>query len=353
MIPYRLPNKNTKDRETGLFLLGFFWYSGTMEKIFEKKRPVIEKIENAGFKKENEKWVKWFPILGGEFRLEVEITNQNTSYKVIDTAFDEEYIGYKVGEGEFVLRMKEEMERVLEQLVKTAYEDVWFVNHQANRIAIRIKEAYDDVPEFLFKNDEDTGVFRNPGNEKWYGIVLNKKEGEKSKTLLNVKLDKKKVAALQKRAGYEPAYHMNKTYWISIVLDDTLEDDEIMDRIKESRSFTETSTRSWVIPSKPDIYDVRRAFSRSKEITWHRKANFQVDDLVFIYVSAPIQKIQFACKVTSIDPDHKTMKIKILKAYNEEFPIELLKRYGLKAVRGARHVPKELEGLLMEGLEDE
>lgn len=324
-----------------------------MEKIFEKKSPVIEKIEQAGFKKKKDAWVKWFPILDGEFRLEVVVTKENTTYRVMDTAFEEEYIGYKVGTGEFGLRIKEEINIILEQLVRKAYKDVWFANQQANRITAKVKKEYEDEPEFLFKNNEDAGVFRNPANEKWYAVILNKKEEEKIITVLNVKLDRKKVEQLQKKEGYIPAYHMNKTYWISIVLDDTLEDEEIMKLIKESHAFTETSSKCWVIPSKPDIYDVKQAFSKNKEIIWHCKANFQKGDFVFIYISAPIQEIQFACKVTNIDPDHKTMKIRMLKSYDKEFPIKKLKEYGLKSIRGARHLPQELERLLVEKLEDE
>lgn len=325
-----------------------------MEERWKKKRPVIEKIERAGFKKENGAWKKWFLLLGGEFRLEVEIAGHKTAYKVIDTAFEEEYIGYKVSEGEFVLRLKEEIEHILNDLMETAYEDVWFANEQANRIAGRIKETYNDVPQFVFKNDKETGVFRNPDNEKWYGIIIDHKRNEKEKeTLLNVKLDKKMVTALLDRAGYEPAYHMNKTYWISIVLDGTLEDDEIMERISQSHAFTETSAKGWVIPSKPDIYDVARGFRENDTIIWHRKANFQKGDRVFIYVSAPIQQVRFQCVVTEIDLAQKTMELRKVKEYKDEFTIEVLKKYGLKAVRGARHVPQELERLLMAGKEDE
>ena len=71
-------------------------------------------------------------------------------------------------------------------------------------------------------------------------------------------------------------------------------------------------------------------------------------DLVFIYLSAPIQKIRFACQVVEADEKAKRMKLRKIKRYDDEFPIERLKENGLLAVRSARHVPKALETLLLE-----
>ncbi|WP_305152041.1 MmcQ/YjbR family DNA-binding protein [uncultured Dubosiella sp.] len=316
-----------------------------MEQAWRRKRPVVSKLEAAGFENKNGVWEKRVPIMAGDFELVVRIENDLPSFRVLDVAFGEEYIGYKVTDGEFALRMKEEIERVLKAIAQEAFEDVWFDNAQANRIAHRILEAYGDEPQFLFKNDEQTGVFRNPDNDKWYGIVLARKD---KATLLNVKLDKERVKTLLEREGYEPAYHMNKTYWISIRLDDTLPDNEIMERVGESHKLTQTSAKSWVIPSKPSVYDVEKAFRESDTIVWHRKANMQKGDLVFIYLSAPIQQIRFACQVVEADEKDKRMTLRKIKRYDDEFPIERLKENGLLAVRSARHVPKALETLLLE-----
>ena len=52
--------------------------------------------------------------------------------------------------------------------------------------------------------------------------------------VLNVKLPRDKIIDLLKKHGYYPAYHMNKKDWLSIILDDTLKDDEICLLIDES-----------------------------------------------------------------------------------------------------------------------
>lgn len=56
--------------------------------------------------------------------------------------------------------------------------------------------------------------------------------------ILNVKLAKDKIPLLLKKKGYYKAYHMNKANWLTIILDETLKDEEIMALIAESHQFT-------------------------------------------------------------------------------------------------------------------
>ena len=55
--------------------------------------------------------------------------------------------------------------------------------------------------------------------------------------VMNIKLDDK-VEECLKINGIYPAYHMNKKYWVSIILDDTLKDDFIFDLIDISFSLS-------------------------------------------------------------------------------------------------------------------
>jgi predicted DNA-binding protein (MmcQ/YjbR family) len=56
--------------------------------------------------------------------------------------------------------------------------------------------------------------------------------------VINLKLDKDESPELLKSEGYYPAYHMNKKYWITITLDETVKDSDIMKLIEESHSYT-------------------------------------------------------------------------------------------------------------------
>ena len=106
-----------------------------------------------------------------------------------------------------------------------------------------IEKQYHDLPEFVFKEDDNDGIFRNQKSKKWYGIIM-KVNGEKlgldncEIEVINVKLQQELITSLLSKKGYYKAYHMNKKYWISIVLDDSLTDQEIMDCIEMSHSLT-------------------------------------------------------------------------------------------------------------------
>lgn len=56
--------------------------------------------------------------------------------------------------------------------------------------------------------------------------------------IIDVKLNPKKIQALLPKKGFYEAYHMNKKTWITILLDDTLSDEEIMSYVQESYDLT-------------------------------------------------------------------------------------------------------------------
>lgn len=110
---------------------------------------------------------------------------------------------------------------------------------QAQRVMSFIESEYGDKAEYLFEHD-DTAVFRKGAKKKWYAVVMNISkrrlgiQSDEEIQVLNVKLSPDEIALLVDYKGYFPAYHMNKKHWCSIVLDETLCDDEIYFRINQS-----------------------------------------------------------------------------------------------------------------------
>lgn len=106
-----------------------------------------------------------------------------------------------------------------------------------------VKETYDIEADYPWI-DDDSAVLRHKDNRKWFGLVMNitaDKLGLKSKkrvNVLNVKCDPLLIYALHQKNGFFPAYHMNKTNWISILLDGTVESDEIKPMLDMSYELT-------------------------------------------------------------------------------------------------------------------
>ena len=94
---------------------------------------------------------------------------------------------------------------------------------------------------------------------------------------------------------------------------------------------------AWVIPANPKYYDVDGAFNEFKVIEWNQSANFEVNDIIYIYLSRPRMEIGYKCKVIEIGisedkltiddskyylqdrkPHEKYMKLELLRKYDED-----------------------------------
>lgn len=95
------------------------------------------------------------------------------------------------------------------------------------------RETLGTQAEYLFAASPDCAVLRCRANRKWYGIIMRVgrdklvRGGEGEVDILNVKCDPMMRASLLKKAGFFPAYHMNKTHWITMLLDGTVSVEEL------------------------------------------------------------------------------------------------------------------------------
>lgn len=54
----------------------------------------------------------------------------------------------------------------------------------------------------------------------------------------------------------------------------------------------------WTIICNPNYYDIFGAFNKLKKINWKQPTSIEEGDIVYIYITKPIQEIRFKCKVT-------------------------------------------------------
>ncbi|MGN0173281.1 MAG: MmcQ/YjbR family DNA-binding protein [Acutalibacteraceae bacterium] len=117
-------------------------------------------------------------------------------------------------------------------------------NTLRDKIFEYVKETFGTSPEYLWQKTPDTAVFRHSENKKWYAIIMDipkRKLGIDSDEfvdIINVKCDPVLIDSLIKNKGYLRAYHMNKTKWISVLLDGTVALDEIISMINLSYKLT-------------------------------------------------------------------------------------------------------------------
>lgn len=209
--------------------------------IFKKSSVNIKRLINYGFRKEKDIYIIEKSFLDNSFKAIITISNNGiVEGKVIDLHINEEYTNFRTDmTGEFVNKVREEYKKVLIDIRDNCFENNCFIYNQANRINKYIREKYNSAPEFLWKKFPGYAIYRSNDNNKWYAIIMNldlskldSKTGEVE--IINVKLDRNKINNLLKQKGFYKAYHMSKTDWISILLNDTIEDNIIMSLIDES-----------------------------------------------------------------------------------------------------------------------
>ena len=327
------------------------------QEIFKKYKFDYNKLILYGFKKDKDKYTYSTEFLNDTFKCIIEIFNDSITGEVFDLEFNDKYDQFRVKDiiGEFANSVKDEYTKVLIDIRDKCCISNLFIYDQSNRISKLIKDKYNIEPEFLF-DDNSTGVFRNKDNLKWFGIIMNinssKLTNEFSKDIevINVKINRDKLEELLKVNGIYKAYHMNKKSWISIVLDDTLSDDYIMNLIDYSFR-SNVLFNEWVVPINVKWFDVIDYFDNNPHPLCKMSSSMKIGDLVYIYLSSPYSCIMYKAVITEVNVvcsyDGTFMDIDILEKYNKsDITFDKMKELGVGAVRGARRITKELSNYI-------
>lgn len=112
-----------------------------------------------------------------------------------------------------------------------------------------VKKQYGTVPEYLWKESPESAVLRHP-NGKWYAVLMQVEksklglEGDTEVDIIDVKCDPDMVGLLTQTYGFLPGYHMNKKYWITMLLDGTVSEAKILDFLDMSYDLIDGKTDS-------------------------------------------------------------------------------------------------------------
>lgn len=223
------------------------------EEFFQRTTFDFDLLKEYGFTLRNGMYIYETEIVKGSFKMTVFVLKNGICRTILwDKDFNEEFTNHRVQamEGEYISNVRGEFYKELEKIKESCTHPKSFITPQMNRISKQIYERYGDSPEFIFERFPGIGIFRNKDTKKWYLVAIpvqkalvTKKKEEGKVEVIAIKLDKKKIPELLKKEGYYPAYHMNKISWISIIMDDTLSDDSILEHISESYEFSKKSAK--------------------------------------------------------------------------------------------------------------
>lgn len=102
-----------------------------------------------------------------------------------------------------------------------------------NELKQYIQNTFNVNPDYPWVKQPDNEVFRHSNNKKWFALIMNV---EKSKLgfleegmleVVNLKCDATLSGSLHNKNGIFPGYHMNKSSWITVALDGSVDDETI------------------------------------------------------------------------------------------------------------------------------
>ena len=217
-----------------------------MFEIFKAYQFNSKKAKEYGFIENQGVCTYSSTILQGDFLMMVTVEDGDLSFQVYDQETGDLYpqVHMTGMRGTFVGTVQEACLEVLYGIRKACFEVQEFLCPQTKRIMVLLQEKYGNQLEYLWEKSPDTAVLRHEDNQKWYAVLMkiswDKLEKGREGLVEAVNLKHDQVADLLSQNGIYPAFHMNKRYWISLPLDDTLTDEKVLE-------FFE---RSWFLTSK-------------------------------------------------------------------------------------------------------
>ena len=215
-----------------------------MFEIFKSYQFNQEKARAYGFVENGEVWTYSCQILQGDFFMTVSITTDNVNFQAFDQETGDLYpqVHMESMRGSFVGSVRESCLEILYQIREACFEVQDFIFPQTKRIMTQVQEKYGNQLEYLWEKSPDTAVLRHEGNQKWYAVLMkiswDKLEKSREGLMEAVNLKHDQVSDLLVKKGIYPAFHMNKRYWISVPLDDSLSDEEVLELIEKSWNLT-------------------------------------------------------------------------------------------------------------------
>ena len=195
-----------------------------------------------GFSKVGDYYILQSDIDMENFNVIIKIDKDSFEANVIELPFNEEYILFNVldSKGKFVSKIRKKVNELIEDIVKSCFKSLDY----RKLLLDYVKEKYGTIPEEPWE-DNNHATIKTTNSKKWYGIFMYlpyKTLGlDKSGKIdvLNVKLNPELIESLIDKKHFFPAYHMNKKYWITILLDSDMDMDLVKSLIDESFKLVE------------------------------------------------------------------------------------------------------------------
>ncbi len=214
-----------------------------IDDIFKNKSINHDKLLEYGFVLKDEVYQYETNVLNNQFKILVLISKDNkVTTKVYDNDSNDEFVLHliKNSTGEFVGKVRFELERILNDICLKCFETNIFKSKQAKQVIEYIKNKYDVELEYLWEKFPNNAIWRRKDNKKWFGLLvtLSKRKlgagSDEEVEIIVVRTMPESIDYLVDNASIFEGYHLNKKHWITICLDNSLPIKEVFKFIDNS-----------------------------------------------------------------------------------------------------------------------
>lgn len=254
-----------------------------LEYILKNREIDYKKLIQYGFQKQENSYILKYKICDGQFEVIISVSDNEKISKVIDLSAEEEYILVDIegATGEFVGKVRYEYENKLQDIVENCTKTSIFKQEQSKKVIKYIKEKYGDELEFLWEKFDNNAIWRNKANQKWYGLILTVSEdklGGSSKNeieIIDLRYQKDKTQDIIDNSKIYPGYHMNKSSWITIKLDNSIETEKIFELIDNSYNLA-TGNKCGLAGDElsQKVFDYLTLIPKGKVVTYKQVAEY-------------------------------------------------------------------------------
>lgn len=208
--------------------------------LHNKSRMIPQRLLDFGFTSSGASGCEIFVLKrdlnDSDFYVRVEISETEITAQVFEKETDERYALLDVpsANGAFVGELREKVRNIIEEINASCFK----TTDICQKYVDFIKSKFGAEQEYPW--EDEASVFRCP-NGKWFGLLMRigfKKLGIESDEpvwVVNLKADAEKIPELVNNKTIFPAWHMNKKYWITVILT-TITDFEQLCKLTE-RSY--------------------------------------------------------------------------------------------------------------------
>ncbi len=203
----------------------------------------IEKLVKFGFLEKEDKYIYYNEICNGDFLFKMQIDkDKEIRLDVIDKSTNEPYSLFYVdnAQGSFISEINNECKNIIDKIELCCFDTNVYTSLQTKNVVEYIKNNYGDKLEYLWQKFPDYAIWRRKDNKKWYGVLMTLpkyKLDEKTKEkidILNVRVEPEKIDSIVNNQNVYKGYHMNKKHWISLVLDNSIDNILVYNLIDKS-----------------------------------------------------------------------------------------------------------------------